>query len=46
MFDDPTMATAIIARLFHHSIVIKIPGKSYRIKDLVIDDQSDTSDRN
>ena len=43
VFNDPTIATAIIDRLVHHSYVIKITGKSYRIKDLIPDDLS-TSD--
>ena len=30
-----TIASAIIDRLVHHSIIINIKGKSYRIKDLV-----------
>lgn len=45
VFGDPTIATAIIDRLVHHSTVIKITGRSYRIKDLVIDEPSDTNDR-
>lgn len=43
VFNDPTIATAIIDRLVHHSYVIKITGKSYRIKDLIPDEIS-TSD--
>lgn len=43
VFNDPTIATAIIDRLVHHSYVIRITGKSYRIKDLLPDDIS-TSD--
>ena len=38
LFGDVTIATAIIDRLVHHSKVIKITGKSYRIKDVTIDD--------
>lgn len=35
IFGDETLASAIIDRLIHHSSVIKISGKSYRIKHLV-----------
>lgn len=42
VFNDNTIATAIIDRLVHHSSVIKITGRSYRIKDLIVDD-SDTN---
>lgn len=31
-FSDATLASAILDRLVHHSIVIKITGKSYRLK--------------
>lgn len=40
MFGDPVMATALLDRLLHHSIVITIPGNSYRLRnhmDLVHD---------
>lgn len=30
---DPVLANAIIDRLIHHSSIVKITGKSYRIKD-------------
>ncbi|MCD6194219.1 MAG: IS21-like element helper ATPase IstB [Candidatus Aminicenantes bacterium] len=30
---DPVLASALLDRLLHHSYVIKIKGKSYRIKD-------------
>jgi DNA replication protein DnaC len=33
VFGDNIIATAIIDRLVHHSSIIKITGKSYRIKD-------------
>ena len=45
VFGDPTIATAIIDRLVHHSTVIKITGRSYRIKDLIIEDQIETNER-
>ena len=35
VFGDTTIASAIIDRLVHHSVIINIKGKSYRIKDLV-----------
>ncbi len=37
VFGDPVLANAIIDRLVHHSTIIKITGKSYRIKDKFID---------
>ncbi|MDY0144103.1 MAG: ATP-binding protein, partial [Bacteroidales bacterium] len=39
-FSDATLASAILDRLVHHSIVIKITGKSYRLKGKI-----DSSDR-
>ncbi|HEY3377195.1 MAG TPA: IS21-like element helper ATPase IstB [Armatimonadota bacterium] len=33
LFHDPTLTSAILDRLLHHSVVIDIPGKSYRLKD-------------
>ena len=33
VFEDNVMATAILDRLLHHSHVIYITGKSYRMKD-------------
>ena len=38
VFGDTTIASAIIDRLVHHSVIINIKGKSYRIKDLVQED--------
>lgn len=35
VFGDTTIASAIIDRLVHHSYIINIKGKSYRIKDLI-----------
>lgn len=35
VFGDATIASAIIDRLVHHSYIINIKGKSYRIKDLI-----------
>lgn len=41
VFGDTTIASAIIDRLVHHSVIINIKGKSYRIKDLVQDEIED-----
>jgi DNA replication protein DnaC len=38
VFGDTTIAAAIIDRPVHHSIIMNIKGKSYRIKDLVQED--------
>jgi DNA replication protein DnaC len=32
MFADPVVASAILDRLLHHATVIKIKGKSYRLR--------------
>ena len=45
VFSDYTIATAIIDRLVHHSSVIKITGRSYRIKGLIPDEQVDPDDK-
>ena len=31
MFGDPVVATAILDRLLHHSVVVTIRGDSYRL---------------
>lgn len=41
VFGGATIAAAIIDRLVHHSIIMNIKGKSYRIKDLVQEDFND-----
>lgn len=33
IFEDPGTTTAIIDRLLHHCVIVKIEGKSYRLKD-------------
>ena len=33
MFGDPVMATALLDRLLHHSVVITIAGHSYRLRE-------------
>lgn len=38
VFGDATIASAIIDRLVHHSVIMNIKGKSYRIKDLIQED--------
>ena len=35
IFGDPVLANAILDRLLHHSHVININGRSYRIKDKI-----------
>ncbi|MEG1821257.1 MAG: ATP-binding protein, partial [Malacoplasma sp.] len=35
VFGDSTIASAIIDRLVHHSYIINIKGRSYRIKNLI-----------
>lgn len=44
VFGDTTIASAIIDRLVHHSHIINIKGKSYRIKDL-IEDKEEKNDK-
>ena len=34
VFADPVIATAILDRLLHHSHVLNIKGRSYRLRDL------------
>lgn len=38
IFSDPVIANAIIDRLVHHSSVIKITGRSYRVKGKIEDE--------
>lgn len=33
MFGDPVMATALLDRLLHHSVVVTITGHSYRLRE-------------
>ncbi|HAX7638819.1 TPA: ATP-binding protein, partial [Escherichia coli] len=33
MFGDHVLATAILARLLHHSTTLNIKGESYRLKE-------------
>lgn len=35
IFNDPTIANAILDRLLHHSYIFKITGDSYRMKSLI-----------
>lgn len=35
MFHDPIIVTAILDRLLHHSVVINIRGKSFRLKEKI-----------
>ena len=41
VFGNTTIAAAIVDRLVHHSVIINIKGKSYRIKDLVQEEIED-----
>ncbi len=43
VFGDNTIATAIIDRLVHHSCIIKITGRSYRIKDKLVLEENNTT---
>lgn len=45
VFGDPTIATAIIDRLVHHASIIKITGRSYRIKDKIVAEEGESSER-
>lgn len=38
IFIDPMISNAILDRILHHSHVIQIPGKSYRLKDYYSED--------
>jgi DNA replication protein DnaC len=33
VFGDPVIATAILDRLLHHSVVLNIKGESYRLRE-------------
>lgn len=39
VFGDPVIANAILDRILHHAKVININGKSYRLKDLFINQE-------
>lgn len=41
VFGDPVIANAILDRVLHHSKVISINGKSYRLKDYITKDDKD-----
>ena len=43
IFGDVTVASAILDRLLHHSHVINITGRSYRIKDKIKEVESKTN---
>ena len=45
VFSDPVIASAIIDRLANHSSVVKINGRSYRLKGFVPDELSSLSPR-
>ncbi|MHA1371586.1 MAG: ATP-binding protein, partial [Promethearchaeota archaeon] len=39
LFHDPVIVTAFLDRLLHHSVVINIQGKSYRLRGKVGEDE-------
>jgi DNA replication protein DnaC len=39
IFNDITIANAMLDRLIHHSIIVEITGNSYRLKDKIQDDE-------
>lgn len=43
LFGDNMIANAILDRLIHHSHIVNITGKSYRTKDLLIDENGSKS---
>lgn len=44
LFGDSMIANAILDRLIHHSHIINITGKSYRMKDAIVTDNIDSND--
>lgn len=36
LFGDKVMASAIIDRIVHHAVIVKVTGNSYRIKNLAV----------
>lgn len=40
VFKDPVIASAILDRVLHHAHVVNITGKSYRLKDYFLEDDS------
>jgi len=46
VFNDYTIATAIVDRLVHHANIIKITGKSYRIKDHLSNEENEVIKKN
>jgi DNA replication protein DnaC len=45
LFEDPIIVTAILDRLLHHSVIINIKGDSYRLKDKIIFDREEKSEK-
>ena len=41
VFGDNVTASAIADRLCHHCTLIRITGRSYRLKDLALDEDGD-----
>lgn len=46
VFSDPVLANAILDRLIHHSEIIQISGKSYRLKDKIYKIEEDIDKKN
>jgi len=45
IFNDHIIATVIVDRLVHHANIIKITGKSYRIKDHLVNEENEVPKR-
>ncbi|MDD7036983.1 MAG: ATP-binding protein, partial [Mollicutes bacterium] len=45
VFGDSVIANAIIDRLVHHSKIIKITGRSYRIKGMIEESDIGSADQ-
>lgn len=43
LFGDTMIANAILDRLIHHSHIINITGKSYRMKDVILDNSDNNN---
>ena len=42
VFGDSVIANAILDRILHHSYVVNISGKSYRLKNMIVDNDSNS----
>jgi len=43
VFGDAVLASAIIDRIFHHAVVIRMTGNSYRVKDYIKNSSNSTN---